>query len=236
MSTMDTPDKKAWERMLPRWAILPLLICLGFNNLLYFVPRLFLTEVHHFDFTMDIDRSVPFVPEWVYIYLVCYLFWAANYILVGRGTKEELYRFLTAEMTAKLICGILFILIPTTNVRPEVPGTDLASVLMRMVYDMDEPTNLFPSIHCLVSWFCFLGIRDRKDIPTWYKGFSAVFAILVFLSTQFTKQHYAIDVLGGWLLAEVSFAWNRREKAKGWMLMQRFFESINRKVWGEYES
>lgn len=226
-------DLRGIERFVPTRAILPLIICLSLNNLIYFVPRLFLKEVRHFDFTTDLDRVVPFVPWWIYIYLICYVFWAFNYILVGRGTKEELYRFLTAEMCAKLICGILFVVIPTTNVRPEVVGTDPASWLTRLVYRLDEPTNLFPSIHCMVSWFCFIGIRGRKDIPIWYKAFSAFFAVLVFLSTQFTKQHYMVDMVGGVLLAEIMYQLSWRVDA--YRGVERFFEAINRRVWKNYE-
>lgn len=70
------------------------------------------------------------------------------------------------------------------------------------LYSIDAPDNLFPSIHCLVSWFCYLGIRGRKEIPVWYQRVSMIIAILVFASTLLTKQHVIIDVAGGILLAE----------------------------------
>ena len=66
-----------------------------------------------------------------------------------------------------------------------------------------SPTNLFPSIHCLVSWFCAIGLRGTR-VSTWYKVFSYAFAIAVCISTQLTKQHYIVDVFGGILLAEIS--------------------------------
>ena len=75
---------------------------------------------------------------------------------------------------------------------------------------MDQPTNLFPSIHCLVSWFCYTGIRGRKEVPAWYRAFSCIFALLVVLSTQFTKQHYIADAIAGVLLAEVLSLLTRR--------------------------
>lgn len=49
--------------------------------------------------------------------------------------------------------------------------------------------------------------RDKKTET--YTGlvqsFSAVFAVLVFASTQFTKQHYIIDVFAGAAIAELSY-------------------------------
>ena len=101
---------------------------------------------------------------------------------------------------------------------------------MRFVYAADPATNLFPSIHCLVSWMCFIGIRKQKHIPVWYKVFSAVFALLVFASTQFTKQHYIIDVFAGAAIAELSYFIGTHTNfyKKIW----RFFDKVNNVVFG----
>ena len=109
---------------------------------------------------------------------------------------------------------------PTTNVRPVVNGTDIFSQMLRWVYQIDDPTRLFPSIHCLVSWFCYIGIRGQKQIPKWYQRFSLVFAILVCVSTQVTKQHYIVDVFGGIAVAEICYRisgkiMERRSREKG---------------------
>ena len=113
-------------------------------------------------------------------------------------------------MSSRIICGIIFILIPTTNVRPEIIGNSLSANLMRFLYWIDSPTNLFPSIHCLVSWFCFIGIRKSEKIPRWYKIFSCIFALFVCASTQFTKQHYIVDVISGIAIAELCFYVGRK--------------------------
>jgi hypothetical protein len=55
---------------------------------------------------------------------------------------------------------------------------------MSFLYSVDTASNLFPSIHCLVSWFCFIGIRGNQKIPLWYRAFSFVAAILVFISYE----------------------------------------------------
>lgn len=147
-----------------------------------------------------IDRALPFDSRWVVVYLGSFLFWVINYILLSQ--TEDWYRVMTAEVTAKLLCGVLFLLLPSTNVRPETLESGIWDSLMKFVYAMDEPTNLFPSIHCLESWICYAGLRKRLDIPEWYRDFSGVFAVLVCLSTLFTKQHVVADVFAGVLLAE----------------------------------
>ena len=77
--------------------------------------------------------------------------------------------------------------------------------MLNLVYTVDPSANLFPSIHCLVSWFCYVGIRGQKKVPLWYQRFSCVFAVLVCISTQVTKQHYIIDAFGGISIAELTY-------------------------------
>lgn len=220
---------KQIERVIPLYSIIPLLSCLIFNGIVYYVFRLFVNDSYHFDFTSQLDRMIPFVPAWVSIYLICYLFWIVNYILIGRLGKDHLYRFVTADLLSRLICGLFFIFLPTTNIRPEITGSGFWEQCMAFVYAMDEPTNLFPSIHCLCSWYCYLGIRKQKRIPLWYQRFSLIFAVLVCASTQFTKQHYLIDILGGVGIAQLCYSLSQRFD---WYLpVKNVFEKINRIVW-----
>lgn len=218
------------SRWLPEYGILSLAACCIFNNIIYTGTQILLKNAHHYDLTSELDRRVPFIKEWVLIYLICFAFWALNYILIAGEGKEHWYRFVTADMMSRLICVVFFIVMPTTNVRPEVTGNDFFSWLMRLVYSLDAPTNLFPSIHCLVSWFCFIGIRKSRRIPGWYKIFSCVFAVMVCMSTQFTKQHYLVDIPGGILIAELCYYITTHTEF--FRKLERFFDRIGRKVFG----
>ncbi|MDE6635131.1 MAG: phosphatidic acid phosphatase, partial [Lachnospiraceae bacterium] len=94
-----------------------------------------------------------------------------NYILATHEGKEAWFRFAAADMLSRVVCLVFFILLPTTNIRPEITTSDFTSRLVQLIYALDKPTNLFPSIHCLVSWFCFVGIRKSTRVPFWYKCF-----------------------------------------------------------------
>lgn len=219
------------ERLIPSYGVLSLIFCFVLNSTIYTGTQILLNGVKRYDFTSAFDRKVPFIKEWIFIYLICFLFWAVNYILVTREGRKEWFQYATADMMSRLICCIFFILLPTTNVRPEVTGNDPASIIIQFVYAVDKPTNLFPSIHCLVSWFCFIGIRRSQKIPLWYKFFSCIFALLVCASTQFTKQHYIIDVFAGIFLAEACYFVATHTNI--YKTVQRVFEKINSLVFGE---
>ena len=106
--------------------------------------------------------------------------------------------------------------------RPIIGGNSLWDNALRFLYQIDAPDNLFPSIHCLVSWFSYLGVRGRKDIPQWYRTLSFVMALAVFISTLTTRQHVIVDVFGGVLLAEVCY-WLAGRKA----VLERYTQLID---------
>ena len=109
-----------------------------------------------------------------------------------------------------------------------ITGGGLWNQAALWLYSIDAADNLFPSIHCLVSWFCYLGIRGRKEIPRWYQRVSMVIAILVFASTLLTKQHVIVDVAGGILLADFCFFIGR--KTDLYRIYERFGSRIEQKI------
>ncbi|MDO4170108.1 MAG: phosphatase PAP2 family protein [Lachnospiraceae bacterium] len=219
-------------RFIPEYAVCSLAACWIWNTLIYSGTEILLKNAHRYDFTSRYDRMIPFVKEWIFIYLICFVFWAVNYILISREGKEHWYRFVAADMLSRLVCFFFFVFLPTTNVRPQVIGTDFASILVRLVYAIDAPMNLFPSIHCLCSWFSYIGIKGSKKVPCWYQRFSFVFALLVCASTQFTKQHYLIDIAGGVVLAQVMYMLMKHSHC--YRYLERKFDWIGRKVFGTY--
>lgn len=177
----------------------------AWNQLVYYGARVLAADRPHSDWTLPIDRAVPFLPWTVAVYFGCFLFWAVSYLFLAGREKEQAYRFFCADFLAKTVCLACFVLLPTTNVRPAVEGRSVWDALMRLLYRIDAPNNLFPSIHCLVSWLCWVGVRSRADVPRRYRGFSFLMAAAVCLSTLTTRQHVAADVAGGIALAELCY-------------------------------
>ena len=146
--------EKTIGKIIPKYGFFSVIFCFVFNSLIYTGLQILMKEARHFDLTLPLDRAIPFQPGWSFVYLGCFLFWAVNYILITRQGKEGWYQFAVGDYLSRIVCGIFFILLPTTNIRPEVSGDGLPEILMQFIYWIDAPTNLFPSIHCLVSWLC----------------------------------------------------------------------------------
>ena len=194
-----------WLSAIPDYARLPLVFVVIWNQAVYCGSKLLAAGWSHYDLTTAFDRATPFLPWTVSVYLASCVFWVLCYIYCASQEKRQAYRCLCADFLAKAVCLVFFLLLPTTNVRPAIEESSLWCVFMRILYQMDSPTNLFPSIHCLVSWLCFLGVRDAPRTPKAFRYGAFCMAVAIFLSTLTTKQHVVVDVLGGVLLAQISY-------------------------------
>ncbi len=202
--------RRILRRIIPVYAILPLCLT-GLTNLLAYqgakLFQLIFGIENAVDVTSAFDAATPFRPAWVLVYIGTYLFWIYQYVTVAKESPQMACRLAVADGVAKLICLFFFIVIPTTNVRPEVEGSGIVPFLMRAIYFLDTPTNLFPSIHCFVAWLGTRYLFSCKKLR--YKplvcALCCVGTLMVFASTLLTKQHVLLDVLGGIAVSEIGW-------------------------------
>ena len=200
--------KRVIKRLLgaiPTYSIVPLLVTVLWNQMVYNGSHLIAGGWRHYDITMAWENKIPFQPWTILIYFGAFLFWIGLYIYCACQEKEKAHRLLCADFLGKVVCLACFLLFPTTNVRPEVAGGGLFAALMRFLYWVDAPVNLFPSIHCLVSWLCFIGVRRDKKRSLAFKLLVLAGAVAICLSTLTTKQHVFWDVVSGVGLAELTY-------------------------------
>lgn len=219
--------KEKFDRILPRYTRAPLAVALTLNMVVYFLLRLFVRDRFHYDLTLSLDGRVPLVPSFVVVYVLAYVQWAVGYVVIARESPALCYRILSGEVISKLICAVFFVAFPTTMTRPEITGGDIFSKALGLIYFLDTPDNLFPSIHCLESWLCFRGSLEVKKLGVWYRWAGGIFTLLVFASTLFVKQHVLLDILGGVAVAEAGQLISRVLHA------DRLFEKLNTRLMGE---
>lgn len=192
----EMTKKKIW--ILPMMALI-------WNEFVYYLARILTRHEVHFDFSFSWDYKIPFISWTVTIYFLCFIFWAIVYVYMAWQEKEIAHTFFMADGIGKFICLFFFLFLPTTISRPVVMESGFWNTIMRFLYHIDTADNLFPSIHCMVSWFCFIGMRKLKECPNWCKWGSLFIAVLICISTLTTKQHVIMDVVGGVGFAEISY-------------------------------
>lgn len=202
--------RRILRRLIPTYAILPLCLT-GLTNLLAYqgakVFQLLFGVENAVDVTSAFDVATPFQPAWVLVYIGTYFFWIYQYVTVAKESPRMACRLAVADGIAKIICLFFFVVIPTTNVRPEVEGSGVIPFLMRAIYFLDTPTNLFPSIHCFVAWMGTRYLFSCKKLR--FKPLVCILCcmgtLMVFASTLLTKQHVLLDVIGGIAVSEIGW-------------------------------
>lgn len=176
------------------------------TNLLVFQGSRLLTKGRfHYDLTLPTDSAIPFLPWTITVYFGCFVFWLFLYGLVSRLPHQMADRFFCANLLAKAVCLLFFLLLPTSCTRPELGGGTLWIAAMRILYAIDAPDNLFPSLHCVIAWLCWVGIRGNRSVPLPWRSTALLMAVAVCLSTLTTRQHVLLDVAGGILLSELCY-------------------------------
>ena len=196
---------KKFYSIIPKYSILPLFVLVALHLFTFFGTRMITDGMKHYDLTVALDRSIPLIPAFIVIYILAYVQWGYGIWYGISHGREVCFKFIASAIIGELICLTVFLVMPTELVQTKVTGNDFFSWLTRLIYSLDEPNNLFPSLHCFASWLCFRIIFyvEKEKRNTVYTVVSFVFSLLVFASTVLVKQHVVVDIIGGVAAVEI---------------------------------
>lgn len=201
---------KKIEALIPGYSRLWLLLVVITNFTVYIGTRLLVTGRTHYSLQIPLDEKIPFLSFFVVFYVLAFAQWVIGYLLIARSEESFCRALLRGEIMAKLVCGLFFLLLPTTIVRPQITGSSVFDRLTAFIYQVDAPNNLFPSIHCLESWVVYRSSGYLKAVPRWYRPVSLICTLFVFASTVLLKQHVLLDIPGAVLLFELTWFLSRK--------------------------
>ena len=211
---MDKTIQKT--KLFPSYAYLPFAITVLVHFLIFFGTKPLTANAVHHSIPVPFENAIPFAPEWVTIYTATFIFWLLGLAVCMRQERELCFRMFTGIYIAELICAVFFVAMPTVIVRPEATGGVYYDRLLAQLYAADQPTNLFPSMHCMFAYMVFRGFMIAKLDKPVIIG-SGLFAALVCASTVFVKQHFLLDTFAGVILGEVAVTLSLKTNA--WKLM-----------------
>lgn len=206
--------KRTFSRILPLYGVLPALGVPLSTVLVYWGTRLFNVDRVHYDISLPFpDGGIPFWRWAIIIYIFSYVFWLIGFLKIARDERQLCYEMFSGELLAKLLTLTIFLIFPTVMAsRPDVfPVENPFDWLTRMIYDLDPPDNLFPSMHCMESWIVLRGAFRCRNLrhPTVWRVFCLGMTLAIFASTLLVKQHVFLDVLGGVAVAEAGLLLTR---------------------------
>ncbi len=100
--------RKWIEKILPGYSVLPLILAVSINMLVYFGTSQLRDYLTFHTITTALDEWIPFVAPFILFYVLAYIQWIANYLLVAREGKEFCYRIVYGDVAAKVICLLFF--------------------------------------------------------------------------------------------------------------------------------
>ena len=177
-------------------------LTLLFYFIAYFSIQSFIT-VNEYNLLTDIDKLIPFVPQFVWVYhtIIPILLFTAI-VLIQR--KDVFLSMITALIVAGLTMSVFYVVFPSFYPREPIGDYSLSAALVEMTRMVDGPSNTFPSGHVTFSWILvfFVGLSEQARKFRWAYF---LWAVLITTSTLVLKQHFIVDAICGILLASVCY-------------------------------
>lgn len=177
--------------------------------LLYFIPYLIYFElletfaVPRFIIHCPLDDWIPFHEGFVIPYFAWFPMLAVSlgyFLFHSRKDFLDLCFIMFSGMT---ICLIIYTLLPNgLQLRPVVEHDNLLAKIASLLYAIDTPTNVCPSIHVSSTVAIMMIVQRYQNFrhPVLIKGITIFTGIAICLSTVVLKQHSVIDVILGLIL------------------------------------
>lgn len=151
------------------------------------------------DLTMTVDRMIPLVPGFVWIYAFCYIFPFVP-VLVTR----DWHRFnkgLLAMAIANVAAFAVYLTFPVAIPRAEL-GSTISERMLAFIYwlDFEPAVTELPSLHVFFAWLIYLMSR-RQMLNRWGDALVFLIAAGITVSTVLVKQHFLFDVVAGLIWA-----------------------------------
>ena len=169
------------------------------------------------ELTTALDRRIPLLPGFVWVYQLCYYFPLLPLIVATDWHRFN--RGLLAIVVANLPALAMYLIMPVHIARPEL-GTSFSERVLHFIYTTDyQPSaNKLPSLHVVFAWLVYLMCR-KQGLPRWGEWAVGGLAFFISLSTLFIKQHILYDVVSGtawafaawWLAGKLYEHWRRPE-------------------------
>lgn len=143
-----------------------------------------------------LDDIIPFCEAFVIFYILWYVLIAGSlgyFLLYSVDSFQKLQSYI---IITQLLATAVFVLWPSRQeLRPAVfPRQNLLTDMLGVLYKLDTPTGVFPSLHVAVS----VGIAStwlrHRQVHLWVRAAVTLLCVGVCLSVAFVKQHSVLDI------------------------------------------
>lgn len=180
--------------------------CLVLLYFLFYLPAFFILEkVSSPKVTVycPIDGMIPFIPAFVFPYFAWHLLIPVILIFFMIKDREAFLRLCFTMFTGMTAALFIYAVIPNgLNIRVPVTGNSLSEKICSLLYSIDTPTNVCPSIHVSSTVAISFSVQNAYSLKKHraIRILLHIVSVLIIVSTLFIKQHSVYDVIGGLVL------------------------------------
>lgn len=200
--------KAHWRYKVIAGSILAVSFNLAYFLVLYF-PVFPVTEMP----VTAIDEMIGFWSMSLSIYMTLWIYIAMSAWLLT--DRQELGGYIKAMAGLSMVGLAFFFFWPTSVPRPVIDLEKYPS--FKYLVAIDEPRNVFPSLHAAFAAFCAISIgRTSRQwgIRPLFRVLNWCWCIAIVYSALATKQHLAVDLLAGGVLG-IAWAWGYGRSLSG---------------------
>jgi len=181
--------------------IIILLLTTGFFGLDYYL----LAQNRYYDISLSLDRRIPLIPAWIWVYLWYYPFCLVPFLFppVLKDTSH-FARVVAGFLVQFAVAWPTFYFFPTRIIHPVLIGTTPSILAVQGLYRVDAGYCILPCLHVANSLYA--GLVALRFLPSWWSAPIFLVVGLISASTLFTKQHLIVDVFAGVMLGFAAYA------------------------------
>lgn len=158
----------------------------------FFFNRLKVDPQRRRDFGLPIDKKIPFLPAFAWVYFSIEIFVLHPFLFLSEA--RPFYWMLSCFMLNTILFSLIHFIIPSKVERLEHDKTGgIAGKMLRQWQKTCKPYGNFPSMH--TGFSVPVVIANYMVLGTIAGSITLVWAILIALSTLVLKQHYILDML-----------------------------------------
>ncbi len=153
------------------------------------------------DLTTILDKRIPLIPEFLWIYVSCYVLPLLSFIAL---TDWHYFNYmLLSFIIANLSSFVIYTTLPINFQKPEL-GQSLVEHFPSILYGAEffSGSNNFPSMHVTFAWLFYFMCR-RQRMGKVGDSLVLILVVMITISTLFIKMHLVMDAISGalWALA-----------------------------------
>ena len=160
------------------------------------------SKIDHYHLYANWELSIPLVPFMVIVYMSYVLIFLV--VLFVFKTPHAIKSLAYSMLVTTGVAGLIFVFFPghLGYHRPEyVPGYNF---LFEFLYVIDEPHNLFPSLHVTYATLCVMTMIHQTN-KSWFHILLKTWFIIVCASVVLVHQHHLFDIASGCALAGIAY-------------------------------